>query len=524
MYIILSYNAIYINQINNKNLFRKMSKITVNQMNEETFNLILNHSLMFDQSTERKKKRIFQMQQRKAYLNEAEVPKIDNIVHTSSRCTTELTPSNLDNKVAHQEALTLIQSKSIMDPDAEVNVSDLDCSVESTEEKSKEKIKCDRLIKEYKPFIQLNNNLKYKVSVENKSNTLSYLLALNQGEDSDVKSKNFQVEEVINEEKENENESPSKPKHKFITMNKAKSDIPKSEEFGRIKKSINQSVKVKTNKSSSMSKLNVYNNKSLMTKKHSENSANNKKEQKKKLNISTSFYIKKPKVKQSDAEGYRNTKQNHVRNQTSLMPNDSFAKIIIKNITLKYQQKPLKKRRLLNNSNNKIQNQTNKSVIINKKVTHRKNATVVIPDKLHSRYINNSSISSSSVMIHKKISSIAMSSNKQSVLALMLQLKYVSHDHYLQATQSIKQSKRNVYIMVKKLKESPSLIFRAVYESNSTNEYLNQIYSCAFCPYKISFDEMIVGYSFNSQKDIFTKEIRFKKDIRSGATVQCFSM
>lgn len=510
-----------------------MSKITVKQINEETFNPILNQPFLHDQSTERKRKRLFQMQQRKAYLNETEIPKIESIIYTSSRCTTELSPSNIESKSPHQEALTIIQSKPQIETDAEVNVSDLNCSIESTEEKSKEKIKCDRLIKEYKPFIQLNNNLKYKVTIENKANTLSYLLALHQGEEGDARNKNYEVEEVIKEEKENELESPSKNKANFDITSTSKSPIPKFEEFGINKESVYTKKKIHhTNKSASMSKLNEFNNnKCVLDKKHLEVILNKKKEIKK-LNISTSVYINKP--KQTQLEGYRNNKlnhlnQNHMRSQTSLKPNDSLTKIIMNNISIKYQKNASKqKMKGINNSNSNILHQNNKAVCLQKKVIHRKNATVIIINKhqakLKTNFNDKIGISTSSVTLHKKTSSVSITTNKQTVLSLIGKLKYVSNEHHLRAIQSINSSKRNVYVMVQKLKDLPSLIFRAVYEANSTNAYLNQIYSCSFCPFKISFDEMTVGYSYNSQKDIFAKEIEFRKVIRSGKVLQFFSL
>ena len=203
---------------------------------------LISHKIIFDKNTDRKKRRIEQIQKRKKYLNETDSLKAEKSTFNSTQTPTKIedfgynfqsyikknyeeSNNNNINDVnniieVNQFSInpflenTEKENENLINEDKEINISDIDCNInEENNDNNNSKGIINPSSKEYaknfcssnlKSFIQLNNNLIAKN--QNKKNTFSYLLAL-YPDSLKIKKKNssnYIVNETIKEENENE--------------------------------------------------------------------------------------------------------------------------------------------------------------------------------------------------------------------------------------------------------------------------------------------------------------------------------
>ena len=203
---------------------------------------LISHKIIFDKNTDRKKRRIEQIQKRKKYLNETDSLKAEKSTFNSTQTPTKLEDFNFtfqsfikknyeqdtnnSNHISDANNIievnqfsinTLLENNeneyvNLMNEDKEINISDIDCNInELNNDDNNNKIIFDTSSKEYaknfcssnlKSFIQLNNNL--IAHNKNKKNTPSYLLALcpDSLKNNKKSSSNYMVNETIKEENE----------------------------------------------------------------------------------------------------------------------------------------------------------------------------------------------------------------------------------------------------------------------------------------------------------------------------------
>ncbi len=203
---------------------------------------LLSTKLIFDKNTDRKKRRIEQIQKRQKYLNETDSLKAEKSTFNSTQTPTKIDElnftlqsflkknqdlnnnSNIENNYINKNLLSLnlfyekeIENEEQFFEEKEVNISNINCNI--NELNNEESIKFNNLINdisssEYakkfcssklKSFIQLNNNLIAKNKIKN--NSPSYLLALFPEilKNKNFISSNYTVNEIIKEENEIEN-------------------------------------------------------------------------------------------------------------------------------------------------------------------------------------------------------------------------------------------------------------------------------------------------------------------------------
>ncbi len=203
---------------------------------------LLSTKLIFDKNTDRKKRRIEQIQKRQKYLNETDSLKAEKSTFNSTQTPTKIDElnftlqsflkknqdlnnnSNIENNYINNNLLSLnlfyekeIENEEQFFEEKEVNISNINCNI--NELNNEESIKFNNLINdisssEYakkfcssklKSFIQLNNNLIAKNKIKN--NSPSYLLALFPEilKNKNFISSNYTVNEIIKEENEIEN-------------------------------------------------------------------------------------------------------------------------------------------------------------------------------------------------------------------------------------------------------------------------------------------------------------------------------
>lgn len=177
--------------------------------------------LIFDKNSERAKRRISQMQKRKAILNTTDSIKIESTVQSSIILRED---SRLSNGIL-QKSEKSIQKKNesskekdkTEDENAEVNISDLDCTIEDSTPRSLQQNSFNH--SHNSSFIKLNNQLAIKkINMEKDCNSISsYLLALN--EDIEKKRIDLHINDIIQEERERESPSQSQ-KFEFSKKNK----------------------------------------------------------------------------------------------------------------------------------------------------------------------------------------------------------------------------------------------------------------------------------------------------------------
>ena len=224
---------------------------------------LISHKIIFDKNTDRKKRRIEQIQKRKKYLNETDSLKAEKSTFNSTQTPTKIedfgynfqsyikknyeeSNNNNINDVnniieVNQFSInpflenTEKENENLINEDKEINISDIDCNInEENNDNNNSKGIINPSSKEYaknfcssnlKSFIQLNNNLIAKN--QNKKNTFSYLLAL-YPDSLKIKKKNssnYIVNETIKEENENElftKENNNNIDKKFIKVEKNK--------------------------------------------------------------------------------------------------------------------------------------------------------------------------------------------------------------------------------------------------------------------------------------------------------------
>ena len=203
---------------------------------------LISNKLIFDKNSDRKKRRIEQIQKRKKYLNETDSLKAEKSTFNSTQTPTKLEDFNFtfqsfikknyeqdtnnSNHISDANNIievnqfsinTLLENNeneyvNLMNEDKEINISDIDCNInELNNDDNNNKIIIDTSSKEYaknfcssnlKSFIQLNNNL--IAHNKNKKNTPSYLLALcpDSLKNNKKSSSNYMVNETIKEENE----------------------------------------------------------------------------------------------------------------------------------------------------------------------------------------------------------------------------------------------------------------------------------------------------------------------------------
>lgn len=500
-----------------------MSKTSIKSKEDQSNIPYLNPKFLYSQATERNKKRIIQMKKRKEYLNDIDSHQLEASIQRTLPCTSETTPNNIETTTPiKQDALNAFQSKQDTPSNVEVNISDLDCSLDSNDKLITSKNQCELLYKHSQPFIQLNNNLKIKAFTEgNVTETPSYLLALKQKHrsSSKINNHNYYVDSIIREERENDIENNSTNNnnngnsnngntHHCNDQNKKKPAIHKSSKSGEytlIKKHLRFD-------SSNENKILQISIASLLKPK--------KKDKAKNLKIGTSFdlFVFKPKKNIKSAEFNLLKPKTHIKgikSEISFKTDISFSK----HNSNRNKQERINSPKIMNtesnqyNSNSKSNSNSNSSncVNLNKIINHRKNLTLTFPDQ--SNNINNNEKGrskqslqlSSNVILHKKANSINNClTNRDAILALLEKVKYVSNDHYLNAIKFVQKSRKNIIVLIKKNSNGNSFLFQALYEIGINNEYGCKIYSVVFCPFKIHFVEIKNGYSFDKDKGTIT--------------------
>ena len=214
----------------------------MNLFGEKFINIqnLLSTKLIFDKNTDRKKRRIEQIQKRQKYLNETDSLKAEKSTFNSTQTPTKLDELNftlqsflkknqelnnnfnIENNCINNNILSLNlfyekENEEEICEEKELNISDINCNIYDLN--NEESIKFNNIINdisssEYaknfcssklKSFIQLNNNLIAKNKI--KKNSPSYLLALfpEMLKNKKISSSNYTVNEIIKEENEIEN-------------------------------------------------------------------------------------------------------------------------------------------------------------------------------------------------------------------------------------------------------------------------------------------------------------------------------
>ena len=203
---------------------------------------IISTKLIFDKNTDRKKRRIEQIQKRQKYLNETDSLKAEKSTFNSTQTPTKIDELNftlqsflkknqklnynfnLENNNINNNILSLNlfnenekENEDNCFEEKEINISDINCNINDLN--NEESIKFNNIINnisssEYakkfcsskiKSFIQFNNNLIAKNKI--KKSSPSYLLALFPEilKNKKISSSNYTVNDIIKEENEIEN-------------------------------------------------------------------------------------------------------------------------------------------------------------------------------------------------------------------------------------------------------------------------------------------------------------------------------
>ena len=201
---------------------------------------LISNKLIFDKNSDRKKRRIEQIQKRKKYLNETDSLKAEKSTFNSTQTPTKIEDFNYNfqsyikknyeesnnnnindvNNIIEVNQFSINpflentekENENLINEDKEINISDIDCNInEENNDNNNNKGIINPSSKEYaknfcssnlKSFIQLNNNL--IAHNKNKKNTPSYLLALcpDSLKNNKKSSSNYMVNETIKEENE----------------------------------------------------------------------------------------------------------------------------------------------------------------------------------------------------------------------------------------------------------------------------------------------------------------------------------
>lgn len=470
-----------------------------------------NMKFLYDQTTERSKKRMIQMQKRKAYLN-GETHQLEGSIQQSLSCTSEVTPNNIEiSTQSQQDAINAFESNQDAVANVEVNVSDLDCSLDSNEKLTTQS---EFLYKQSKPFIQLNNNLKIKAMTEcNLQETSSYLLALKQKNRKSAKYSNinYLVDNIIREEREfdienninahytNTNTNPNNNLNKRNSIHKTS----KSGEYTQMKKHF---------------RLDSLNEKKIFQVSLASFFRQKKKDKANNLKIVTSFDLSvfKPKKLIKSSEFNALKPKMHIRTETSFKSDISFSTNTHTQTDNSKRNKTKNKNKacskIIKSESNHYNSNSNSNympkLLSQNKITHRKNLTINFPPQ---KKFKNQHVLSNCVF-HRKTNSISNSTNKDIILALLEKLKYNSNDHLINALKYARKSKKNMIVLIKKNPIPTNIpntnincfLFQAIYEIGLNNEYGCKIYSVVFCPFKIHSVEIKNSYLFDEEKRHFS--------------------
>lgn len=488
------------------------SNIALNQ--NESIEIAIDKKSFFDMNTERNRKRIFQMQKRKAQLKDTDSPPIADTAQTTPHRIEELTtpfneglPLAETTKQNQNDQNLNIENENNNESDIELNVSNLDCSVEIHDEDNSNNQNVNvikqNLGSSSKSFIHLNNNLIAKAAANSEKSTSSYMLALcpelfsrssvpcygSQGN----RTSNYEVDDIIKEE--NEVDSTAK-KERFASGGKItpfvgifekrhlNTETNKSKEVKKIKNSIGFNKNIKKipyhNKSSSCAMIEKKSNRPIKIK-HSRQGS----------------MILSPKVKINtscsntnlSSSGY--IKPRHIRSQTT-MTSPNMLKV--NQSTLKFKKGTFTDRLSCDYKS--------------KKLSLPKKTPLIYPSitSTHSSHDRNSSL-----IFTQHSTNNLLSSNKPKIIAAMQHLKFTPLSSYSYALNALNKSKKDLFcIMICNDIKTNHFIFRGLFEihhnDNGYNTIAYKIYSSSFCENKRSFKDIKTFYTFQPQGQIyFTK-------------------
>lgn len=471
-------------------------------------NIINSHKTVYELSSVRAKKRMNQMQKRKQYLNEVESPKFDTPKTTSPE---QLTASSPDTVANTKEVHATNPFTGRLDEDAEVNVSNLDCSVEIHEDE--ENTGLGDCLKnssinfgstQKKSFIPLNNNLIAKASFQrnHSQSTPSYILAL--CPEMCYGKNNYEVDDVIKEE--NEVESPVK---KVKPMSCGKKPLVKckySSDFCKKGKKFIRPPIMSLSQQRKHAKSNSCFNIDLV--------ANFVKKQKEAQSKKTSAQNHSYRLPPSPPR-----KPKHMRQQSIIIPNDYvnkskdiFDPSISKKIIHKKSRTSYATSSIYSNtisSQMKIKN-TSSERITKIKIPHPPfSKAAKINYSLqggHTNSLSTDAKAGNSILFTSK--SQVENSNRGAILEVMNKLKFTPLSTYTQALTSVKKSKKDLFcILVFRDHQTGSYGFKGVYEIRKIdNEQVAQkIYSYLYCPLKIKGKDVNSFISYNKSKGLFYK-------------------
>ena len=484
------------------------------------FDIEFDKKVLFDMNTERNRKRVSQMQKRKAVLSETDSPPLVNTAQTTPPRIEELTtPFNQEVLVKETSNINpnthnIIEEKETNDYDIELNVSNLDCSVEIHDDNdNKENISINTkqninpnssinfikhsLGSSSKSFIHLNNNLIAKAAANNEKCTSSYMLALcpelfsntskiyygSQGNRT-----NYDVDDIIKEEVEID--SPPK-KHRFLSGGKVKPYIPydkkkSNTECNRTKKI--KKIKNNLTTSNKIKKIPIHNKSSSCTfnekaeKKIIENPIKIKHYRQESMfltpknKINTSANVKKP---------------FHNRSQTSMTSPNMIKVSLTKKIPINIKGRKKPQRQSCDFQAKKL-------------FFPQKNNTLIYPNQTE---VN--SIDKNSTLIFTQHSNTSINaSNKPQIIASMQRLKFSPISSYSNALNALNKSKKDLFcILICNDIKTNHFIFRGLYEihqnENGSNTIGIKIFSNSFCSNKVYFKDIKNFYSFHPQGQFF---------------------
>ena len=479
----------------------------------ESVEINIDKKSFFDMNTERNRKRIFQMQKRKAQLNDTDSPPIADTAQTTPHRIEELTtpfneglPLLEPTKQKQCESNLNVENENNNESDIELNVSNLDCSVEiHDEDNSNANLIKQNLSSSSKSFIPLNNNLIAKAAANNEKSTSSYMLALCPElfsrssmpcyGSTGNRTSNYEVDDIIKEE--NEVDSTAK-KERFASGGKitpfvgifdkrhVNTEVNKSKEKKKIKNNIGFNKNIK--------KIPYHNKSSSMIEKNE-----NKSSRPIKINHSRQgSMILSPKVKINTSSSNTNLtssgyiKPRHMRSQTTmtspnmLKVNQSSMKIkkgtITERLSCDYKAKKLS--------------------------FPHKTAPLIYPSitSTHSSYERNSSL-----IFTQHSTNNLLASNKPKIIAAMQHLKFSPLSSYSYALNALNKSKKDLFcIMICNDIKTNHFIFRGLYEIHHNDDGDNviayKIYSSSFCENKRCFKDIKSFYTYHPQSQYyFTK-------------------
>lgn len=482
------------------------------------FNIEFDKKVLFDMNTERNRKRMSQMQKRKAVLNETDSPPLVNTAQTTPPIVEELTtPFNQgailqEINYINSNTHNIKEEKENNNYDIELNVSNLDCSVEIHDDNdNKENISGNskqinpnssiNFIKQglgssSKSFIHLNNNLIAKAAANNEKCTSSYMLALcpelfsntskiyygSQGNRT-----NYDVDDIIKEEVEID--SPPK-KHRFLSGGKVKPYIPYDKkkfntECNRIKKV--QKIKNNLTASSKIKKIPIHNKSSSCTF-HEKPEQKIIENHKKAKHFRQESMFLTPKNKMNTSTNVK--KPIHNRSQTSMTSPNMIKVSLTKKIPI-------------NKARKKSQRQSC-DFHAKKLFIPQKNNTLIYPNQTEV----NSIVKNASLIFTQHSNTSINSSNKPQIVASMQRLKFSPISTYSNALNALNKSKKDLFcILICNDIKTNHFIFRGLYEihqnENGGNTIGIKIFSNSFCSNKIYFKDIKNFYSFHPQGQLF---------------------